>query len=259
MLELLQGKEFTLVLSGGGALGIAHLGVLHRMEEQRISPSEVVGTSMGGIVAACIAIGMSEVEIYQQIKAFSSVSKWIKFSFQGNAIIDTSKIEDIFSTIFGNKKMKDTELPLKLIATKLSDGQKRVFTTKDNILIKDAVLATMAIPGIFNAHSIDGVMYSDGFLCEHLGLHEASFYEVLAVDVLGKNSFEEAIPNHFFKTSNVLEMFEKSMRLLIYNQTKTYRAYTDKHIILFEPNTKGYNTFHFHKYEEIRALGLDIT
>ena len=83
-------NHFTLVLSGGGALGIAHLGVLHDLETQNIVPSEIVGTSMGGIVGACMAIGMSEAEIYTEIKAFSSVTKWIKFSFSGNAIVDNA-------------------------------------------------------------------------------------------------------------------------------------------------------------------------
>jgi len=58
MTNKLETENFTLVLSGGGALGIAHLGVLHDLEQQNIVPSEIVGTSMGGIIGACMAIGM---------------------------------------------------------------------------------------------------------------------------------------------------------------------------------------------------------
>ena len=258
MINKLSTNNFTLVLSGGGALGIAHLGVLHDLEKSNIKPSEIVGTSIGGIIGACIAIGLNEKEIYTEIKTFSSVSKWLKFSLQGNAIIDNTKIEAIFTHLFGKKKMSDTNIPLKLVATNLMNGQKRVFTAKDDIYIKDAILATIAIPGVFDEHIIEGETYGDGFLCENLGVNEATCDHLLAINVLGGNSFEKELPDNFFKTSNVLEMFEKSIRLLIYNQSKTHIESVKKQVYLLEPITKEYNTFHFHKHEKIRALGLGI-
>lgn len=258
MIKKLQTNDFTLVLSGGGALGIAHLGILHDLEILGIIPREIVGTSMGGIIGACLAIGLNESEIYEEIKAFSSVTKWLKFSFQGNAIVDNSKIEDIFSKLFGAKKMKDTTIPLKLIATNLRNGHKRVFTAQDDIFIKDAILASIAIPGVFDEHVIEGETYGDGFLCENLGVNEASFQNVLAIDTLGKNSYEKELPDNFFKTSNVLEMFEKSIRLLIYNQSTTHIQNSPKNIMLIEPVTKDFTTFHFHKHEKIRVRGLGL-
>ncbi len=96
--------------------------------------------------------------------------------------------------------MKDTDIPLKLIATNLHNGDKKVFDATDDIYIKDAVLCTMAIPGVFKEHVIDGVAYGDGFLCENLGVTEATFDTILAVDVQGKNAFDKSLPNNFFKT-----------------------------------------------------------
>ena len=258
MIKNFNTNNFTLVLSGGGALGIAHLGVLHDLEKKSLIPAELVGTSMGGIITACIAIGMNESEIYEEIKAFSSIGKWIKFSFQGNAIVDNSKIEAIFTKLFGTRKMKDTLIPLKLIATNLINGHKRVFDSQDDVYIKDAILASMAIPGVFDEHIIEGETYGDGFLCENLGVSEATYKNILAIDVLGENSFENELPDNFFKTANVLEMFEKSMRLLIANQSKMHIENCTNNILLIEPSTKEYNTFHFHKYKELRALGLGL-
>ena len=258
MIEDLQTNNFTLVLSGGGALGIAHLGVLHDMEKQQKVPGEIVGTSMGGIVGACLSVGMKEKEIYEHIKSFASVFNWIKFSFSGNAVVHNDKLAKIFDHIFKEKKMKDTSIPLKLIATNLINGQKKVFDASDDVFIKDAVLCTMAIPGVFEEHIIEGKTYGDGFICENLGISEASFDTVLAVDVLGKNAFEETMPDNFFKTANVLEMFERSIRLLIYNQSKIHLGNSRKDVYLIEPETKGYKTYQFHKYEEIRTLGLGL-
>jgi len=258
MKNILKDNDFTLVLSGGGALGIAHLGVLSDLEVASIVPAEIVGTSMGGIIGACLAIGMCEADITEQIERFSSLSKWVALSFSGNAIVDNHKIEDIFKKLFGNRKMSDTKIPLKLIATNLLNGTKRVFDSSDDIEIKDAVLATMAIPGIFKEHIIDSVVYGDGFLCANLGIDEASFDTILAVDVLGKNAFGAEMPDNRFKTSNIMEMFEKSMRLLIYNQTQTHLKASLKNIYLIEPNTKKYKTYHFNKAKEIRAVGMGL-
>ena len=256
--QTLQENPFSLVLSGGGALGIAHLGVLYDMEQKGLKPAEIVGTSMGGIIGACLSIGMREAQIYEQIASFVKVSNWIKFSLSGNAIVDNDKIAEIFSTIFGSRKMHETDTPLKLITTNLKNGHKRVFDSRDDVCIKDAVLATMAIPGVFEEHTIEGEVYGDGFLCENLGISEASYRHVLAVDVLGEHSFEKALPDNFFKTHNVLEMFERSMRLLIYNQSRLTLAHTDKNVLLLEPKTYRYSTYQFHKYEQIRALGLGL-
>jgi len=251
-------KNFSLVLSGGGALGIAHLGVLSDLERLELKPKELIGTSMGGIIASCIAIGMSEKEIYEQVKNFSNIFSWVKFSMSGNAFVLNNKIEAIFKNIFNDRKMSDVDISLKIIATNLHSGKKRVFTSDDNILITDAILSTMAIPGIFEEHIIEGKTYGDGFLCENLGITEASYDSVIAVDVMGQYSFEQSMPDNFFKTTNMLEMFEKSMRLLIYNQTLTNLKYSSKNIKLIEPVTKEYKTFHFHKHQAIRDLGLGL-
>ncbi len=250
--------NFTLVLSGGGALGISHLGIIADMELKGLTPSEVIGTSIGAIIGACVAIGMKEKDIYAHIIEFSSVYSWMKFSFTGNSIIKSEKIDKILEQIFHNIKIKDTKIPLKIIATNIQTGDMKLFTSRDDVMIKDAVLASMAIPGIFEEQVIDGTIYSDGFLCENLGVNQATCRDIIAVDVLGKNSFAQEMPNNFLKTSNILEMLEKSMRILIHNQTKLLLKNSTKNILLIEPDTKKYKTFHFHKHEELRELGVGL-
>lgn len=254
----IQNTKFCLVLSGGGALGIAQLGVIHDLEKMSLCPSEIIGTSIGSIIGACISIGMKEKEIFCLFEEFSSVFNWVKLSLTGNSIISSKKIEKILNNIFFNKSMKDTKIPLKIIATNTLNGNIKVFNSTDDVKIKDALLASMAIPGIFEEKTIDDIIYSDGFLCENLGINQSSYNDIIAVDVLGKNSFDKVIPNHFFKTKNILDMFEKSIRILIHNQTKTSLSISKNKIYMIEPTTKNYKTFHFHKYKEIRELGLGL-
>ncbi|CAA6801527.1 MAG: putative patatin-like phospholipase [uncultured Campylobacterales bacterium] len=250
-------NNFSLVLSGGGALGIAHLGVISDLEAKSMVPSEIIGTSMGSIIGASLSIGMSEKDIYTLIEEFSNVFKWIRFSLRGNSIIKTAKIEKIFYSIFGNTKIKDTLIPLKIVATNLANGDAKIFD--DDTRIVDALLCSMAIPGIFEEKSLDGSIFADGFISDNLGVKYTSFDDILAVDVLGRNSFDEELLKSSFKTKNVLNMFERSLRLLIYNQTrKSIEQLVNKSIYLIEPNTKDYKTFQFNRYKEIRNLGKNL-
>lgn len=255
IVEVLRNTPFSLVLSGGGALGMAHVGVIGDLERFGLMPSEIIGTSMGGIIGACVAIGMKEKEIMTELKKFAGISHWMDFSLSGKSIINDNKIKAIFEYIFGDRYMHETKIPLKLIATDLLFGEKYLFSTDKNIRIVDALLATMAIPGIFKEQYIEKLMLGDGFLCENLGVLEATKDVILAVDVMGKNSFSHKLPNNFFKTGNIMEMLERSIRLLIYNQTKLAISQCKKELYLLEPKTYRFKTFSFNKIDEIKALG----
>lgn len=253
-------KKYSLVLSGGGALGIAHIAVIEDLKKKNnILPSEIIGTSMGAIIGACLAIGMDSKEIYKLIEDFSKITKWIKLSFNGNAIVKTKKVENIFYKIFGNKKIRDTKIPLKIVCTKLINGKAKVFSKNDDIKIVDALLATMAIPGIFQEKQINNEIYLDGFLSDNLGLRFTKYKRIVAIDVLGLKAYDSTLPNNFFKTNNIIEMFEKSMKLLIINQSdKNKKLLKNKKLKLIEVNTKNYKTFQFHKYKEIYKLGKGL-
>ena len=258
MIQELKKNRFSLVLSGGGALGIAHLGVIEDMESIGIKASEIIGTSMGGIIGACVAVGMDSKQITTLLKRFGSVRNWLDFSWRGNSIIDDKKIKEIFEDIFGNLRMNQTKIPLKLIATDLLSGEKRVFKSYEDTPIIDALLATMAIPGIFREQHINGQILGDGFLSENLGILEAKENIILAIDVLGKNSFDHTLPDNFFKTQNVIEMFERSLRLLIFNQSRTTMDRCKKRLYLIEPKTLDFKTFHFNKVDEIKRCGKGL-
>jgi NTE family protein len=254
----LKKAPFSLVLSGGGALGIAHVGVIGDLERFGVVPSEIIGTSMGGIIGTLLAIGMKEEQILVELKRFLKVSKWVDISFRGNSIIDDHKIKAILEQIFGDRQICETQIPLKLISTDLFTGEKYVFSAGKNARIVDALLATMAIPGIFKEQYIENLTLGDGFLCENLGILEASMDNILAVDVMGKNSFKQHLPDNFFKTSNIAEMLEHSIRLLIYNQTKHAIVKCKKQLYLLEPKTSSFKTFDFSKVDAITALGKGL-
>lgn len=252
----MKNKDFSLVLSGGGALGIAHLGVIEDLEKKGVSPKEIVGTSMGAIIGACYAIGLNSKEIEALLNKFSKINSWFSYTHSTTSLIDTKKVKNILTSVFGIRMMADTKIPLKLIATDLKDGNSTAFEFIDEILIVDAILASMAVPGIFKEILINDRYYVDGFLSSNLGVEYARYDDILAVDVLGKASYNHELPTGFFKTAKMINMFEKSMKLIIYNQTKDkIDRMKDKNIILLEPKTEKYKSFNFSKVSEIKKLG----
>jgi NTE family protein len=257
-IKMNKNNPFSLVLSGGGALGIAHLGVLADMENMGLKPSHIVGTSMGGIVGASIAVGMDEAQIHHNIAEFARISKWINLSFDGNAIVKTRKIKEIFQQTFGNQKIKETDIPLTIVSADLLSGEKYIFEPDSDDTIIDALLTTMAIPGVFEEQHLREHILADGFLYANLGIDEAMYNDVIAVDVMSVKSLDPELPDSFFKTANVVDMMERSLRLLIINQTRTTLKNSPKNILLIEPQTAEYKTFNFNKVDEIRALGVGL-
>lgn len=248
-------KKFTLVLSGGGALGIAQVGILKQLEDKNLIPSEIIGTSIGSIIGAAYALGYNSSEILLLLKNFSNIFNWLNFKLKGNSLIHSKKIENILEKIFGNKKIKDTKIKLKIIATNLTTGLGE--SINEEVLIKDAILASIAIPGIFQEKIINNVVYVDGFLSDNLGIEFSTYHNVLAIDVLGFNSYTHELPNNFLKTKNMLSMFEKSMRLLIFNQTRLLLKNSNKNIFLIDLYTKNFKTFNFGKVDELYKIGLE--
>ena len=114
--------EYGIVLSGGGARGIAHLGILKALEEFGIQPSIISGTSAGAIAGAFYAKGYGVAEIVSIIKNghffnFSNLNivKQGLFSMKG--------FEDIYKTYFKNNSFTDLDIPLSIAATDILKGE----------------------------------------------------------------------------------------------------------------------------------------
>jgi len=253
-------KSYSLVLSGGGALGAAHLNVIKKLFDAGYQFDELVGTSAGAIIVACLAVGKSVAQIEAVFDKFSTLAQWIAFSMSGNSIISNEKIEKIAKEIFFDVRMNTLQVPLKIIATSLHDGTKKVFDNHSDVALYQAVLASMAIPGIFEEQYIDGGVYADGFLVENLGIATATTDVIIALDVMGEASYEMEMPQSALKTKNVVQMFEKSMKLLIINQTRaSKKLLTTQELIHIDIPTLGYKTFDFKKIAQIKKLSEHIS
>lgn len=157
-------KNIGIALSGGGSKGIAHAGVLQFLHENNIKPSRMSGSSAGAIIAAMYAYGKSPAEIldfFQSIYFFN----WKHFTLKKPGIIDSVAFKKYFEKVFGDTKIGDLPIPIKITATNLVTGKLKVFG--EEILVTDAVLASAAFPGMLTPYILNNKMYSDGGILNH--------------------------------------------------------------------------------------------
>jgi len=153
-----------LALSGGGARGIAHLGVLKAFEEWGIEVHEISGTSAGSIAAAFYTHGYSPeeaLEVITKTNLFKVV--WPAFSWSG--LLSTSKGEAIINQYLDADTFDQADRPLKIVATNLNSGRPEVFETGS--LVK-ALMASSCIPFMFQPVKINGDQYIDGGIVNNL-------------------------------------------------------------------------------------------
>lgn len=178
----------ALVLSGGGAKGLAHLGVLEQLEEIGIHPDIIVGTSMGAIIGGAYAEGMSLSEMKDAIHIFIKEDRFskAKLSLLDKGVLglyDSDVIISFFKRYLDDRRIEDLPTRFVAIATNLKDGKVEYFTKGD---LATCIMASSAVPGIFTPVKIGGDLYCDGGLIENLGVeiaHKMGADLVIASDV----------------------------------------------------------------------------
>ncbi|MDD3646595.1 MAG: patatin-like phospholipase family protein [Candidatus Gracilibacteria bacterium] len=174
-------KHYSLALGGGAARGLAHIGVLKYLEEKKFIITEVSGTSMGAIIGALYAIGKNSNEI-EKIAKDLNYFKLIDIDFK-EGLLKGHKVYKCLESIFGDKKIEDLDITLKIIATNFDNGEKIVFE-KGKII--DAIRASISLPGIFKPHKIKENYYIDGGIVNNLPIEALNGKHVIAVSALKK-------------------------------------------------------------------------
>jgi NTE family protein len=275
--------RIALVLSGGGARGFAHIGVLQWMEEHRIPVDYVAGTSMGGLIGGMYATGMTP----QELREFTSRIDWIKLlrpvppydslsfrrkedrrafpnSFEiglrhgvkfppglnsGHSIgLLFDRMTLPYSTV---QSFDDLPIPFRCLATDMVEAKEIVL---DHGPLATALQATMAIPGVFAPIDMDGkILASDGGLLNNVptDVAEAMGADVIiAVDIgtpLGDKKSLESLGGIISQTIGVVtaENIRRNLDQSVHPKLK----------VIVQPKLKDFTTFDFPKVQEITDLG----
>lgn len=226
-------KRLALVLGGGSAKGFAHIGVLKALEKQGIIPDLIVGTSMGALVGGFYASGKTINEIEGYATNFNNIGSFSLIStlFKDN-ILNISKVKNILDKQLGKKTHEDCKIKFVSIATEMSKGVECRFSSG---LLKDSILASISIPGIFPRLKIGNGIYCDGGIVNNLPEDVAkdimSDAVVVSVDVIGE--YSKQVENCKLKT---LESLLNATTLMTANVVKSKPQYADLRLTLSLPS-----------------------
>ena len=146
--RFLTHKEIGIAMSSGAARGFAHLGVLDELEKAQIPIDALSGSSMGGIVALTLArkgnVGAAIRQVQEQLGANKKIRD--RALIPRGSIFTGAKIAQAAESTFGDCTFADLSLPVSVVAADIAGGERVII---DRGSVKNAVLATSAIPGFF--------------------------------------------------------------------------------------------------------------
>lgn len=223
-------RPFTLVLSGGGARGFAHVGVLRALEACGYRPDAVVGVSMGALVGATYALrrdwygalgemdtgrltGMHSLakdegaSIGRKLQVLFSYPRlvWDMFWGWGVGIHALDAGTDILKKLTGNHSLEDGRIPVAVCATDLLSGERVVLRTGP---AAEAVYASSALAGVLPPLQRDGQLLADGVYADIAPIDVAREFgpvTVIAVDA-GQSAPPPTIRNGFQALMRAVEI-----------------------------------------------------
>jgi len=151
-------------LGGGGARGIAHIGVLKALEENNIEVSYISGTSIGALVASYYAFGKNINDI-KEIGKTLNLTSVIGFSLHKKGLFSTKSLERMILDDLGDVNIEDANIPLAICTTDISTGEQVTLTHGK---LTKAVCASTAIPGVFIPIEIENRTLIDGGISENV-------------------------------------------------------------------------------------------
>ena len=277
--EALARPKIGLVLGGGGAAGIAHVGVLKVLEANHIPVDVIAGNSMGAVVGSLYASGMSVAEIEQVSKTLD----WVKLfsddtSHQLKSYQQKQQNADFFTVFESGVSKRGIKLSSGLI-----DGQKLIFElrrllapvaqisnfdrlpipfravatdihTGDAVVLKQgnlasAVRASMSIPGLFAPVTLDNRLLVDGLVSNNLPVDIA---RQMGADILIVSNIP---PDNSRKLDTALDISLQSMDLLVRKTSEAQLASLTPQDILIQPPVGEVGRLDFTRVAETVALG----
>jgi len=245
--------KIGLALGGGGARGLAHIGVLRALEKNNIPIDLISGSSMGAIIGAFYAASKN----VDRLESIAKEADWKKIISlvdltikQG--VIEGKKVHNFIEGEVGKSSFSDLLIPFSAVATDLKTGETVVF--KEGNDIASAVRASISLPLIFKPVKIKGKVLADGGLSMPVPVDAVRGMGadiVIAVN-LDTNNF----PNHYNNGDKLgfYKIANSSINILRYNLA--FYNSKDADVIVL-PKLDGFGMGDFHKMEKIIKSGED--
>lgn len=278
-------ERVGLVLSGGAARGLAHIGVLKALEEQGVVIDAIAGTSMGAVVGGLYAAGYSVAELerlatqldWQQALSDEPPREDIPFrrkqddrdflvkqklSFRDDGSLGLPLgvlqgqnlavlLEKLFARV-GESDFDQLPIPFRAVAADIASGEAVVFSQGHLAL---AVRASMSIPAILTPVELDGRLLVDGGIANNIPLDVArqmGVDRVIVVDIGSPLGSTESM-------QTVFNILNQSVALLTRRNSEAQLATLDEQDILVQPTLTGFGVTDFARAEDMMDAGYRAT
>ncbi len=277
--NLFSDEKIGLALSGGGARGFAHIGVLQVIDEAGLKIDYISGTSMGSIVGGLYAAGYSGKEIENLMttldwkslltdeiprnELYISSKRWKPHTNTNFPLNDkfvphlpqgiiggNNIINKMFDFCYPDSSLYDFDdlpIPFRAVATNIVTGQKKVFKSGT---LHQVMRASMSIPSIFEPFRIDNQLYIDGGISDNLPADVLK--DMGATYIIGVKC------NTPMRTKNnldsALSILDQTISIGMTRELKHSLKYCD---LIIEPNLKNYSSSDFLKIKRLIELGRE--
>ncbi len=246
--RLLMRRGVGLVLSGGGARGFAHLGIIRALREAKIPIDFLGGASIGAIIAAGVAMGWSDEEMQLRYRrSFVHTNPVNDYTFPFLALTRGKKVSRLLEREYGEARIEDLRSPYFCVSANLTTG--RLFEHRSGSLAQ-ALRASVAIPGVMPPVFHDDGVLVDGAAINNLPVdvmqgHAPGF--VIGCDVGADRSFGE-------RRVNIIEVL---MHAGMINSTAGERAQRELADVLMKPPLTNIDLLNWQAFDRAIQAGYD--
>ena len=274
-------KDVALVLSSGGARGLAHIGAIEELEAQGYRITAIAGCSMGALIGGVYAAGkLKEFREWMKTINRKKMLKLTDFSLSLNHIVKGSRIIEAIMEFVPDMPIENLPIPYCAVATDWKSGREVVFRQGS---LFEAIRASISLPAFYEPVQRDGMILIDGGVTNPIPLNRVERHDgdiLVGVDVSGQDyeaqskekqakteqskqriSFSQQIINKLRPESiefNSYTMLSRVSSLMI-RQNSILMAQLMHPDVLVDIQMSGYGSFDYDKSEKIIAVGRKKT
>ena len=239
--------QIGLVLSGGGARGIAHIGIIKALVEKGVDIAAISGTSAGAVVGAMHAYGYEPGEVLEIIIK-TSFLKRMRPALAKTGLLKIEYLKDIFLKYLPENDFGALKVPLTIAATEIKKGRTTFFSKGELIT---PILASCCVPVLFSPVKYQGGTYVDGGILNNLPV-EPIRDKMDYVIGCHSNPIDDD-----FDVKNVKVLIERSLLMAINGNTQKRTEMCN--LLIEPPDLKKYAGSELSKARELFEVGYQFT
>lgn len=261
-------RPFTLVLSGGGLKGLAHIGVFRALEERGLTPNLVVGTSIGSLIGGAWAAGASIAEMEMRARQVRrrdvfrvAHTDMALRRMLAPALYRREPLDALIFSLIGDVTFNQLTRRLLVNTADLNSGQQVMWGLPGfrDARVADTVAASCALPGVFSPKEINGRAYVDGAVVDNLPVRQAAAVATEGT-IVAVNVAANGIERSRIETMGFAATYIRGLEIVMHRQIDAQlRNWDGPPLVLISPKVEEISMFAFDQTEALLAAGYQAT